>query len=126
MMQDSRRKARDNAHRPGLPRLLAALALLTLAACQPDAPPRPEGSTDLSAAERAACLAEGGTVGRGGMLASEQCFKPLPDAGKSCSTAKDCSGLCMADTGTCQAVTPQFGCLEFLDETGQKVGLCVD
>lgn len=101
-------------------------AALLLAACQSDAPPLPEGSVSMTRAERALCEAEGGTVGRGGMLASEQCFKPLPDAGKSCGTASDCEGMCMADTRTCQAITPQFGCFEFLDETGRKVGLCAD
>jgi len=101
-------------------------AALLLAACQSDALPLPEGSVSMTGAERATCEASGGTVGTGGMLGAEQCFKPLPDAGKACSTASDCEGMCMADTLTCQAITPQFGCFEFLDETGQKVGLCVD
>lgn len=102
------------------------LAAVMLAACQSDAPARPEGSTDLSPAERAMCLAEGGRVGRGGMLASEICFKPTPDAGKACSSANDCSGMCQADTRTCSAETPQFGCFDLLDSEGRKVGLCAD
>ena len=106
-------------------RNLLILAALALAACQTDAPVGPAGDV-LSGAETVECGNQGGTVGRGGMLGSEICFMPTPDAGKVCVTALDCSGRCMADTRTCSAVTPQFGCFEFLDDAGQKVGLCVD
>lgn len=106
--------------------LLAVLAF-GLAACveEPANPPGPE-TLNLSGAERAQCLAEGGTVGRGGLMPNEVCFRPTPDAGKSCMKASDCSGLCMADTMTCSKVTPQFGCFEMMNEDGQQVGLCVD
>lgn len=69
---------------------------------------------------------KGGKVGRGGLLPDEVCFLPEPDAGKTCTKKTDCEGMCLADTRTCSPVTPMFGCFEFLDETGQKVGICID
>ena len=101
------------------------LALAGLAACQTEAPPAPAAGL-LSDAERADCLAHGGRVGRGGIVPDEVCFRPTPDAGASCQKAGDCTGMCMAETKTCAKVTPQFGCMEILDETGRSVGLCVD
>lgn len=106
---------------------LVFVALLALAACQSDAPPPlPMGVTALSAAERADCLDHGGSVGMGGMVQAEICYRPTPDAGKACTKASDCSGACMADTMTCSNVTPQFGCYDVMTEDGQKAGLCVD
>jgi hypothetical protein len=107
--------------------VLIAFLTLGLAACvdEGDAASDPE-AVKLSDADRAQCLAQGGTVGRGGLLPDEVCFRPTPDAGKACTKAGDCSGQCMADTMTCSKVTPQFGCFEMMTEDGQKVGLCVD
>ena len=107
--------------------ILHAILALGLAACveEPANPPGPE-TVKLSEAERTQCRAEGGTVGRGGLLPNEVCFRPTPDAGKACTKASECSGQCMADTMTCSKVTPQFGCFEMMSEEGQKVGLCVD
>lgn len=108
--------------------VIAALAALAgLAGCVEETvtPSGPEG-VKLSAAERTACLAKGGTVGRGGLMPNEICITPNPDAGKACTKASDCSGHCMAETRTCSPVTPQFGCFEMLMEDGQKAGLCVD
>jgi hypothetical protein len=106
--------------------LAAALALVGLAACQPDVSPVAPQGPGLTQAEQADCRDHGGSLGRGGLIGGEVCFKPTPDAGKSCDKASDCSGSCMADTRTCSKQTPQFGCFEFLDDQGQKVGLCID
>ena len=58
-------------------RFVLILAGLLLASCV--APPAgPQGKV-LSAAERAECLMQGGTVGRGGLLPDELCFRPEPD-----------------------------------------------
>lgn len=99
--------------------------LMLLAACQPDAPAGPEPRL-LPEAERAACLAAGGSIGRGGLLPDEVCFKPTPDAGKACSKASDCSAMCLAETRSCSKVSPQFGCFGFLDDAGQVQDICVD
>ena len=45
---------------------------------------------------------------------------------RSCTKAGDCEGQCLADTKTCSKVSPIFGCYDYLDETGQVVGICVD
>lgn len=106
-------------------RLLCALAALALTACVEEPLTGPEGKP-LTDAERTECLMQGGTVGRGGLLPDEVCFRPEPDAGKSCTKKSDCAGMCLAETNTCSKVTPMFGCFEFLDESGQKVGICID
>lgn len=96
-----------------------------LAGCTEEPPVLPEGKP-LSAAERAECLAAGGSVGRGGMLPDEVCYRPLKDAGKACTKASDCEGVCLAESRTCSEVTPLFGCYEFLDGQGRQLAICVD
>ncbi len=110
------------------PMIVAAvlLSLAGLAACQPEDEPLPPGVTTLSDAERADCQARGGSLSMSPMAQTEICVRPTADAGKACNKAQDCSAGCLADTRTCAKVTPMFGCNEFLNETGQKVGMCVD
>jgi hypothetical protein len=72
------------------------------------------------------CTAEGGELRRDGILNGLMCFKPTTDAGNACTKASDCSGFCLADTGICSAETPQFGCIPHLDETGQRLTICID
>ena len=104
-------------------RRLALIAALALGTCVEEPP---EGQGKLSDAARTECLMTGGTVGRGGLLPDEVCYRPEPDAGKACTTAADCSGVCFADTRTCSPVTPLFGCFDYLDEAGKTVGICID
>ncbi|WP_374646917.1 hypothetical protein [Tabrizicola sp.] len=101
------------------------LTVLALAACVEEPPTGPEGKP-LGKAERAECLMQGGTVGRGGLLPDEVCFLPQPDAGKACTKKTDCIGQCLAEEGTCSPVTPMFGCFDYLDEAGKTVGICID
>lgn len=104
---------------------IVLVAALALAACVQDPPAGPRGKP-LSDVKRAECLMKGGSVGRGGLLPDEICVLPQPDAGKACTKQSDCEGLCLADTRTCSAVAPMFGCFEFLDETGRTVRICID
>ena len=106
-------------------RRLALIVALALAGCVEEPPAGPQGKP-LSDADRAECLMQGGKVGRGGLLPDEVCFRPEPDAGKACSKKTDCEGMCLADARTCSTVSPMFGCFDFLDETGQELGICVD
>ena len=106
-------------------RFLAAIGLMLLASCVPDAPQAPEGRK-LSDAERVQCLAAGGTVERGGLLPDEVCYRPQADAGKACTKQGDCAGQCLAETMTCSKVTPMFGCFGFMDEQGRRADICVD
>lgn len=114
-------------------RALAAAGLLlalALGACvEEEGGGRPEGKP-LSAAERAECLARGGTAGQGGLLPDELCFLPMSDGGKVCTKKADCEGMCVVDpvsrAASCAKVTPIFGCFDFLDENGREAGICVD
>lgn len=106
-------------------RIVWLIATLALVACVEKPPSGPQGKP-LTKAERAECLMQGGRVGRGGLLPDEVCFLPEADAGKACTKKSDCEGMCLADTRTCSPVTPMFGCFEFLDESGQRVGICID
>ncbi len=110
--------------------LAAGLALvlgLSLAACVEEPPERPGPPGALmTEAGRAECTMRGGYVAHAGLAQDQHCFTNEPDAGKSCRKASDCSGYCLADTRTCSPVSPMFGCFEFLDADGRKVGLCID
>jgi hypothetical protein len=107
----------------GAVRFIILAGALILAACTPDATAEPPPERP---ATPATCTAAGGTWDKGGMMGRFLCFLPEPDAGQSCRKAQDCSGFCMADSGTCSVISPQFGCFEFLDDAGQRIGLCLD
>ncbi len=79
-------------------RRLALIAVLALASCveAPSGEVAPEGQK-LGKAERAECLARGGSVGRGGLVPDEVCFLPLADGGKACTKKADCEGMCLVD-----------------------------
>ena len=103
--------------------IIAAIALF---GCVEKSGDQPLQGTRLSETERAACLLAGGRAGYGGVFPDEVCFRPLKDAGKSCTKAGDCEGLCLSDTRTCSTVTPMFGCYNFLDEQGRPADICID
>ncbi|VDC27300.1 hypothetical protein [Pseudogemmobacter humi] len=107
-------------------RIWIGMALaFALVGCVEEPPGVRQGKT-LSPAERAECLAAGGSVGRGGLLPDEICFRPLKDAGKVCTKATDCEGVCLASTRTCSKVEPMSGCYELLDGQGRQLAICVD
>ena len=96
------------------------LALL-LAGCVPETPP---ANGEMTAVEVETCRAGGGRIGA--TLLGNTCFQPTPDAGKQCTKKTDCSTICLGETGTCAPETPTVGCFEMLDETGTRIGICVD
>lgn len=103
-------------------RLIAALALVLMAACQPE--PTVAGGASVDPAFQADCTAKGGTVvfGRAGPV----CGMPQPDAGKACTSGDDCVGDCLAETRTCSPVTPYFGCHELYEAGRPNLTICVD
>lgn len=108
-------------------RALVALAVLALASCQPD----PFGRTGAEIkAEEAQCAVDGGRFEPAGITGARMCIRPTPDAGKACTNGTQCTGLCLANSndgsGMCSAETPQFGCIDMLDERGERVVLCID
>lgn len=89
---------------------LIMLALLPLAACNPDPAAR--------------CEQAGGQMVRG--MIGEMCAMPTPDAGQACTSSSDCSSsMCLAETRSCAPITPMFGCIELLEDDG-PVTLCID
>ncbi len=104
---------------------LVGVGLGLFAACTVEDGDEPPAKA-LSAVEREVCLSGGGRVGRGGVFPDELCFRPLPDAGKACTKASDCSGQCLTETMSCSKEAPMFGCYGFMDEQGRPADICVD
>ncbi|MEO0990928.1 MAG: hypothetical protein AAFX00_08275 [Pseudomonadota bacterium] len=102
--------------------LCTSLVLLT--SCnEEDAPPIGQG---LVASQVAACEQQGGRFGAGGRPNTQVCYVPEPDANKRCESADECSGYCLARSGTCTPVTPIFGCIEVFTSRGERVERCLD
>lgn len=102
--------------------LTAVLAGLVLGACA-------EGTgagTDALPGTEADCAAAGGRWGAGGILGHEMCVLTTPDAGAACATSDDCTGFCLAETRSCSAVTPMFGCFALIEADGAEVAMCID
>lgn len=106
---------------------IAVMMLALLAACQEDGPTvadLPPGP-DLMAALEAGCVRDGGRWGAstaGGFT----CFRPTRDANRSCQSASDCEGLCLARSRTCSPIKPFLGCHEVLTDAGLPATLCVN
>jgi len=119
---------------------LATCLVLTalLAACSSTAPqPAPAGDPATPAvADAAACTAQGGELRPLGRLQRMQCVVPYADAGKACSSKRDCQGQCLgstdaaagvAATGTCQRdISENFGCRQRIDNGQTQGTICVD
>lgn len=85
--------------------------------------PKPE--LPPASPEEAACRKKGGQwskVGKGG----QACVQRTHDAGKQCTKASQCEGLCLARSGTCAPIAPLFGCNDILQNDGSRVTLCID
>ena len=103
-----------------------ALAALALAACQQeDGDLPPVGAAAVEAA-RIDCERRGGSFAPGGVSGGLTCFTTPPDAGRQCQTSDDCTGACLARSGTCAPITPLFGCHEILDAAGVRSRICID
>jgi len=129
--------------------LVAAFGALALVGCAPQDGPQPPTppsggekgqnqsySRDMSAADRAACQAEDGTVQRRGMLGMEQCVHAYADAGKQCTDSAQCQGKCVGSagavspdksaSGTCQADDRLYGCYAEVRQGRAVAAICVD
>lgn len=89
------------------------------------ATPAPAAENPLLAQQRAACAREGGRLQS---LASGlvTCIRQTGDAGRACTGASDCEGVCLARSGTCAPITPLYGCHEVLLSPGSRVTQCLD
>lgn len=104
----------------------ALVAVGLLAACQPEPEGLPPVGAELVALQQARCEAEGNIWGRAGAEGAFVCFRRTRDAGARCTRATDCSGACLARSGTCSPLDPLIGCQEVLTDTGARAMLCVD
>lgn len=109
---------------------LAMVILLAATACQPEPKPLDSGlagyDPKLIEHEKAACVERGGRWGSGGLAGGMVCYTTTPDAGKACSAASDCAGLCLARSRSCAPVTPVFGCNAVLTGNGTEATICID
>ncbi|MCC0076493.1 MAG: hypothetical protein H6898_07885 [Rhodobacter sp.] len=95
-----------------------AVAVEALAPLPPPDPP-------MLAQQRAACQREGGQLmPRGGGFFA--CVRPTRDAGRHCTAARDCEGLCLARSSTCAPLHPLYGCQEVFTLPGRRETLCTD
>jgi len=110
--------------------LIAAAALALLTSCLPREDTTGGGLPGYDPtggeAPRAACEARGGTYARAGLAGGLVCVTPTPDAGKSCTSASACDGLCLARSRSCAPVKPLFGCNDILTDNGTAATLCID
>jgi len=117
---------------------LKVLALAGLALCLAAGGAQARG-TPLSAAERAKCLAGGGSVAVMGLSGDEGCVHPMPDAGKPCTDGSQCKAGCFLDsvhaspktagapvTGACARTDSIFGCRTAVVDGKAGPSLCVD
>lgn len=86
----------------------------------------PVTATDTVPETEAACVDAAGRWERAGLARQFLCILPTPDAGQACDTADDCTGFCLAETGTCSVEAPIFGCFDVKDLDGAALTLCVD
>lgn len=106
------------------PCTLAAILLTGLfAACSDTPDTGTEPATGPLAAQQQACMADGGDFVRvdTNRLA---CVFRTPDAGRACSSAQDCTGACLARSGTCAPLTPLFGCHQIITGAGFPATEC--
>jgi hypothetical protein len=89
------------------------------------APSGPAAESPLLAQQRAACAREGGRMTSlpSGLVS---CIRQTRDAGRTCTGARDCEGVCLARTGTCAPIAPLYGCHEVLLAPGSRVTQCLD
>lgn len=87
------------------------------------AAPVPEA---LKSAAQLACEKKRDLWVKAGKSGASTCVKRMKDAGKRCTTGKQCQGECLARSGTCAPYQPLFGCNEVLQDNGVRTMLCLD
>jgi hypothetical protein len=117
-----------------LSRFALLSAALVLTACANKAEPSAAQATwppDIQTADE--CTKAGGTWGRVGLLGTEACTLPSPDAGKQCSDSSECAGQCWSSDapgqpgkGMCQPTNMPFGCHSEVLNGVVQPALCAD
>lgn len=94
------------------------IAVVFLAACQTEDPPKP---TVILPGLDIECNGTQTWGGHGQPI----CIETAPDAGKACQSSADCAGSCLADGQVCSPEAPYYGCYDTY-ENGTIATLCVD
>lgn len=115
------------------------LATLMLSVLWPNPANAQSNSKQMSAAERQACSLKGGAVAPQGMLGYEKCVVPYPDAGRACTSKRQCVGQCLYPegkrhprdqksrvVGQCQPTNSHFGCSSVVEKGLIVSSICVD
>lgn len=100
------------------------------------------GELGFGTAKEAQCEADGGKFGRAGLLGFYRCIRRYPDAGKLCTSARQCAGRCVSmeesfgfeiesqkdnlKPGQCEYDDNPFGCTVFLNNSGVWIKICAD
>ncbi|AZQ66349.1 hypothetical protein EF888_03900 [Silicimonas algicola] len=103
--------------------------VLTLVACQEDGALPAEGDStipDVMAGARTDCERAGGRWGLTSSKTSYVCYRAMPDANKTCRSADDCDGLCLARSRTCSPIEPFYGCHQVLSGSGLPQTMCIE
>ena len=116
--------------------LLGATLALALTGCTPAVEMAQRGTPSKTLLS---CANSGGTLQARGRSRQMICVHPYGDAGKSCSSKKDCQGRCIADrtdgelpklgdavAGRCEADNRLFGCYAEVEGGKAKAAICVD
>lgn len=107
---------------------LLAFALVAVTACQSETEQTSAQILDPIIEKQEAMLKDCGenggvsTIGGHGQMI---CIFPAKDAGKSCSSSRDCDGVCLAEGQVCSPEAPYYGCHDVY-ENGTIATLCVD
>lgn len=116
---------------------------LALAACSPTPAPEPAVPTAEApeppkmTVSSSACTARGGEMRQVGRMQSWQCVIKYADAGKRCTDASQCEGVCeiagnsgvapgARAVGQCQADSNRFGCRTTVKDGKAEATLCID
>ncbi|MBN2631641.1 MAG: hypothetical protein JXR75_14010 [Rhodobacteraceae bacterium] len=86
----------------------------------------PAAPVAVKTAAQLACEKRRGVWSSTGAGKAAFCQTPTRDGGKSCRASSDCSGYCLAKSGTCAPVSPMLGCHDILDDAGRMLTQCIN
>lgn len=94
-----------------------------------DLPP-PEAAASVPEARKSpaqlACERKGDLWVKAGTSSLFTCVTRTGDAGRRCTSGRQCQGECLARSGTCAPYQPLFGCNDILQDNGVRMTLCLD
>lgn len=86
----------------------------------------PVAPTEIKSDAQTVCEKKGRTWAKLPGSTVHLCVRLTKDSGKRCTQKSQCSGECLARSGTCAPVDPMVGCNEVLQDNGARVTLCIE